>query len=114
MEFKKIFEWLKRELDGEIQKDFEIYDDVSTELNDELEKCKIEQVASGLNVHEHRWFEDSTNVYKVTIDSKDYFFGVNGVSKIYSESSGLQDLFYSWSVFLMKAKTVTVIKYERE
>ena len=60
--------------------------------------AKPELVAKGLDVDTHRWYECSTNVYKIG----EWFLGVFGVSNIFSESMGYNDCDFPCVAFEME------------
>lgn len=75
-------------------------------LYDFEEKCNIESVARNLNIDSHRWYEESTTVYKCD----DGFVGVTGVSQLYSESMGYCDC--ESPCWAKEYKPVQTITYE--
>jgi hypothetical protein len=59
-------------------------------VEDECElfsKAKPKEVASGLYVDKHRWYEISTTVYMVG----EWYLGVTGVTDLFSEQMGYDD-----------------------
>ena len=52
-----------------------------------LNEHNIEQIAYGLNVDRHRWYEIITDIYKC----EDGYVGITGVGKIYSEMMSSSD-----------------------
>ena len=51
------------------------------EAEDEVLDNTVEKVASGLEKDSHRWFDVSTNIYKL----EDGFIGITGVTELKSE-----------------------------
>ena len=54
-------------------------------------------VKEGLDPEKHRWYEITTNVYRIG----DRFIGVRGPSQMYSESSSWEDLYTPCVAFEM-------------
>ena len=75
-------------------------DDLSEEIYNQLGKA----IVCELNPDRHRWFEVSTNVYKVY----DKYLGINHVSNVFSESMGIDDCGVELEAFEMEeVQTVT-------
>lgn len=66
-------------------------------------KYNYNEVDSELNLDKHRWFEISTTV----LQFGDRFLGINHISNVYSESSGVSDCGHEYSFFEMLPVTVT-------
>jgi len=60
--------------------------------------AKPECVAKALNVDKHRWYEISTNVYKID----EWFLGVRGASDLFSEEMGWDDADVKSTAFEME------------
>ena len=65
-----------------------------------------ECVADDLDKDEHRWYEITTSVYKIG----EWFIGLRGNSKMYSESSDWSDCGVKTIAFEMEPITVTSYK----
>lgn len=61
-------------------------------------KATPQLVKSGLDKEEHRWYEITTSVYKLG----EWFLGIRGASKLYSESSSWSDLLVDTVAFEME------------
>jgi hypothetical protein len=53
----------------------------TSDAEDLLSKYNVKQVAYGLNVDRHRWYDIVTDVYKC----EDGFVGITGLGQLYSE-----------------------------
>ena len=97
------------------EKDRELFEKILKTVNDaklltlhdidEIEPFDIlKPVARGLFVDKHRWFETTTDVYKIA----GFFMGICGASQCYSENSSWEDLGVETVAFEMKeVKTIT-------
>lgn len=75
-------------------------------LYDFEEEYHLESVACNLNIDSHRWYEESTTVYKCD----DGFVGVTGVSQLYSESMDYCDCeSICWAEEYIPVQTVTYV-----
>ncbi len=72
-----------------------------------LYKMWVERVAIWLDLDEHRHYEKETIVYKC----EDWFVGIHGVSKLYSEESSYEDIGENCTAFEMKE--VPTVTYQR-
>ena len=69
--------------------------------------AKPVELAIGLDLDKHRWYECSTTVYKVG----EWFMGVNGASDMKSEASSWEDLCVKTQAFEMKEiQSVTYVR----
>ena len=59
---------------------------------------QLETVAQGLDVAKHRWYETSTTVYK----HLEGFIGIRYVTDLFSESSSMEDIFWTLRAFEME------------
>ena len=66
-------------------------------------EAKPESVAKGLNVDKHRWYEITTDVYKIG----EWFLGVRGVSSLFSESMDYSDVEIACTAFEMEEIQIT-------
>lgn len=65
---------------------------------DSFYEAKPQLLKSDLDKDEHRWYEITTSVYKVG----EWFLGIRGASKLYSESSDWSDLMVDTVAFEME------------
>ena len=71
-----------------LQKSMDFLEDLPEEVVDKyFEDC----VTEGLEVDKHRWYETSLSVYKV----EQGLIGVVSVTDLFSESSEVEDIFYT-------------------
>ena len=66
---------------------YSLWDMENTLYCDFLDEELPQRVAKNLEIEEYRWYEVSTSVYKL----EDGFVGINGLSKIYSEDTNVED-----------------------
>jgi len=67
---------------------------------------KENQVKHGLNVEKHRWYETTITVIQVA----NGFIGVRSITQVYSESSSIEDCFFTLEFYEMNE--VTIKSYE--
>lgn len=65
-------------------------DDLSEELNAELEQVKFHYVGT-VDRDEHRWYVLAENVYSVYMDGENYYIGVWEVETLKSEYMSVSD-----------------------
>ena len=65
-------------------------------------------IRDNMNIDKHRWYEISTTVYKIG----EWFIGIRGASKLYSEDSSWEDICVTTIAFEMKE--VLSVTYERK
>ena len=63
-------------------------------------------VAQELDINKHRWYETGISVWKTA----DGLLGVRSVTKLYSESSDIEDIYHTLRFFEMEEITVTSYK----
>lgn len=104
MEFKEFLEKLQSlEL---TQESGDVIEDLPDEIYQIWLNLGTTQIQSNLDVDKHRWYENSTTVYKIS----DKLLGVRGATQMHSESSSFDDLCVNWKFFEMKE--VQTITYE--
>jgi hypothetical protein len=88
-----------------IQKEYWEDQSFGEDIDNELGSCKI--VDSELDVDKHRWYETSITVYELNGE----YFGIRYVTDTFSESSSIEDMFWTIEAFPMKAiQTTTYAK----
>ena len=70
-----------------------------------FEDKNTEEVASGLDINENRWYINSTSVYKL----EDGYIGIHGPSSLKSEAIGYFDLMEE--VIVQEYEEFTTISY---
>lgn len=75
---------------------------------DFLDEELPQRVAENLEKEEYRWFEISTSIYKL----EDGFVGINGLSKIYSEGTNVED--YCFKCFASEYQEIPSVTYKRK
>lgn len=71
-----------------LQKSMDFLEDLPEEV---VDKYFEDYVTEGLEVDKHRWYETSLSVYKV----EQGLIGVVSVTDLFSESSEVEDIFYT-------------------
>ena len=88
------FEKIIKEInDAEAESIYQVEDDC-----DSFYEAKPQLLKNDLDKDEHRWYEITTNVYKIG----EWFLGIRGASKLYSENSAWSDLCVSTIAFEME------------
>lgn len=86
-----------RKLKEEIQKYSRMEDFLDEHYNEE-EYENIYFVET-LSTDEYRWYILENNVYKIKVDSEDYYFGICEVGTLKSESMDVSDTYHKMEMF---------------
>jgi hypothetical protein len=63
-------------------------------------------LAEELNIDKHRWYETGLSVW----ETENGLLGVRSITNLYSESSDMEDMFYTLKFFEMEETTVVSYK----
>ena len=92
-----------------IQKEYDFEENLPDEVFDRFfRNAEYGALQHGIDMDEHRWYEVSTTVY---VYCKCFLLGVRTVTKLYSESSDIEDYYHTITFHEMKeVPTVTYVK----
>lgn len=82
------------------QKSIDWMEDLPKDTWEKFFKGQYKEVAFGLEVSTHRWYETSTTVYEMYNSGR--YLGVNHVTNLFSESMDVEDCYADISFFEMK------------
>ena len=102
------FKELLEELDGLniLQTESDWAENLPEEIWEEYFKGNFKEVASGLNVETHRWYERSTSV--VVIYGR--FIGITFITNMFSESQEYEDC--AVKILFCEMEKVSVVSYK--
>ena len=81
-------------------------ENIPEEIWHEYFECTYNEVAAGLNIDEHRWYELSTTVIRINSG----FMGIRSVTKCFSEQSSIDDMCHKLEFYEMEE--INVISYK--